>query len=123
MKLLCIGLSRTGTASLYNALKHLGYNAAHWPKSMREIAAHEACCDITVSSRFETLHLMYPDARFIYTVRNASPWVKSCLKHFQRTDNFSDLAPEQAEFVRQSELDLLGSLGPKTETELLAAHA
>lgn len=88
-KIFGIGLSRTGTKSLTIALNSLGYKAAHWKDrdintilSLEDFYYFDAVTDTCVSYMFETLYHLFPNSKFIYTIRNESDWVKSVSKHF-----------------------------------------
>ena len=67
MKVFGIGLTRTGTTSLTEGLKVLGYSAIHCPMSYKEIDSFEASTDTAVAARFEFLDLLYPESKFILT--------------------------------------------------------
>ena len=41
--------------------------------------------DIPIPARFEELEKRFPDAKFIYTARELSPWLNSCEKHFSKS--------------------------------------
>jgi hypothetical protein len=77
MKIFGIGLTRTGTTSLTQALKILGYSAVHCPMSYKEIEDHEASTDTAVAARFEFLDLLYPNSKFILTIRDLDSWIDS----------------------------------------------
>lgn len=88
-KVFGIGLSKTGTTTLHEALSQLGLQSAHWTNSMTghllgddDIPLFDALSDTSISYRFEELYYAYPDAYFIYTHRSFSGWEKSLLKHF-----------------------------------------
>jgi len=81
-KVFGIGLCRTGTTSLAQALRFLGYDCVHWPLSMKSIIEHEASCDITVSCRYKELDKLFPGSQFILTVRSEDDWVTSCMAFF-----------------------------------------
>ena len=85
-KIFGIGLSRTGTTSLAATMKLLGYSARHYPNGMKEIEEHTFCNDSPISARFEELDQLYPQSKFIYTTRNIEDWVRSCQRHFVRTE-------------------------------------
>ena len=91
-----IGLSRTGTTTLNDALKILGYKSYHlppitavepgtdkirldWPWWMSRF---DAATDMTVSVVFRELDETFPNARFIYTPRDKETWLRSCRHHF-----------------------------------------
>lgn len=77
MKIFGIGLTRTGTTSLTEALKMLGYSAVHCPMSYEEIDQHDASTDTAVAARFEFLDLLYPNSKFILTTRDLDSWIES----------------------------------------------
>lgn len=92
-KLFGIGLSRTGTTSLADALNALGYRVSHytWPHQAvqewglrRLYFAKDGGTDITVSAIFPRLDRLFPDSRFIYTERDVEPWLASVERHFAR---------------------------------------
>jgi len=104
-----IGLSRTGSDSLTNALKILGYDTCHWPRSMEELEKHEAVTDITVSCRFDELDRKYPNSKFIYTVRDMETWLRSCEKHWSRLKHLrgtNKIPP----FAEHAEIKIYGTL-------------
>jgi len=91
-KVFGIGLSRTGTTSLAEALTLLGIDTAHWtnPLTMQIISEIEfflfgACTDCSVSPEFEKLYYLYPNARLVLTRRPVEGWVRSFWKHHERT--------------------------------------
>lgn len=88
-KVFGIGLSRTGTHSLTNALKKMGLDAIHWTNPFtrdlidaKDFLCFDAFTDISVSYRFEELFDRFPDARFIYTHRDCSAWTQSVSLHY-----------------------------------------
>lgn len=97
-----IGLSKTGTTTLNEALMGLGYRALHQSPIARTDAAsghyaldwpwwmsgYDAATDLTTAAVFSDLHKMFPNARFIYTSRDKEKWLDSCRRHFTeaRTD-------------------------------------
>ena len=95
-KIFCIGLSRTGTNSLSEALSLLGYEGKHWTNEdghileWTEIEKFQYLSDTPISFVFETLYYAYPDAYFIYTVRDTTEWVKSMDNHFKWAGDFNN---------------------------------
>lgn len=90
-KIFGIGLSKTGTTSLARALGMLGFHAAHYFNDFtRELLTIEdtflfdAMTDTPVCVMFEALYYMFPNSKFIYTVRPLESWAASVTKHFQR---------------------------------------
>jgi len=89
-KVFGIGLSRTATSSLNEALEALGFHAIHWlnPHSRNLIAQEDfflfdAFTDIPVSHQFERLYHCFPNARFVYTTRSVESWEKSITLHYR----------------------------------------
>lgn len=110
MTIFCIGLSKTGTRSLHDALQILGFRSLHWGgpdlatavqrgpeiKALVETALREgrpllddleetdAYSDIeALSTRFDVLDRQYPGSRFILTVRPLDDWLESRRAHVE----------------------------------------
>lgn len=89
-----IGLSKTGTTSLNNALEILGYRAFHLPPITRVedgvvhadwpwwVYRYNALTDLTVAALHRDLARTFVNARFIYTRRDMAGWLGSCRRHF-----------------------------------------
>lgn len=77
MKVLGIGLSKTGTQSLAQALMILGFNTKHYPKNMDDFERYDALVDIPVSCRYKELDRKYPGSKFIFTNRPFADWIES----------------------------------------------
>lgn len=102
-----IGLSRTGTRSLTAALHILGVDTVHYPVSadcFRALSSGEldfqlmegfdGITDITVSPYYAQLDRMYPDAKFVLTVRDEETWLRSCQNHWTGRDAFEETPSE-----------------------------
>ena len=94
-----IGMNKTGTTSLTEALRILGFNAFHWGGStVRDLVAKalkngqpllegldptlDAFSDIHILARnYELLDEQYPGSKFILTVRPIDSWIQSRTKH------------------------------------------
>lgn len=76
-KVFGIGLSRTGTMSLTQALETLGYKTVHYPKDLSVIDKVDAATDSTVAIEFRELDRKYPGSAFILTVRKMDRWLNS----------------------------------------------
>ncbi len=107
-KIFCIGLSRTGTKSLTVALYILGYNVIHYPHdeiTFKELTQgnynfnllkdYDGISDITVSPFYSHLSKLFPNSKFILTVRNKEDWLNSFEKHWKDRPPFND--PTQTE--------------------------
>ena len=86
MKIFGIGLSRTGTTSLNEALSILGYNTLHYPYLLKifDIAHYyDALTDTPVAFSFRELDRAYPGSKFIMTTRDWRTWSNSMAKKFE----------------------------------------
>ncbi|ESQ13633.1 MAG TPA: hypothetical protein DDY14_05730 [Chromatiaceae bacterium] len=109
MKVFCVGLSKTATTSLTQALRVLGLDAVHWyatkhafrylefnaqsdSASIAEEAEididwalferHDAFADTPIARIYTALDDRFPDARFILTLRDPERWLKSFADQF-----------------------------------------
>lgn len=103
-----IGLSKTGTTTLNEALETLGYRAFHQPPIAKTdlasgsykldwpwwMSRYDAATDLTAAALFKDLHDMFPNARFIYTWRDKEKWLDSCRRYF--TDNRAERKKSKA---------------------------
>lgn len=100
-KIFGLGLSRTGTRSLTTALHILGFDPIHYPldaDTYNEIANgqydltllkhHDGITDITVAPYYAQLDKLYPDSKFILTVRDKESWLRSCENHWLNSPAF-----------------------------------
>jgi hypothetical protein len=87
MKIFGIGLTRTGTTSLTEALRILGYSAKHLPMSYDDIKMHDASTDTPVAARFPILDVFYPDSKFILTTRDKDSWIESASSLVRNNDD------------------------------------
>jgi hypothetical protein len=94
-KVFGIGLSRTGTKSLTLALNMLGFKVAHYPDdeiTLKELMAgkynfsllndFDGITDITVAPFYAQLDQLFPDSKFILTIRDKQSWLRSVAAHF-----------------------------------------
>jgi 3'-phosphoadenosine 5'-phosphosulfate (PAPS) 3'-phosphatase len=115
-KIFGIGLSKTGTTSLANALQILGYRTKDNMGVVKYAAGDlssvdldvvdtfEALTDTPIPSFYRELDARYPDSKFILTVRDSDGWLKSCKKQF--TERFAQI---QSEAHKQLFMDLYGT--------------
>lgn len=94
-----IGMGRTGTTSLADALTKLGIKTKHFPSdnsSQRELLAgkklsimkkYQALVD-GIAPFYRQLYTQYPNSRFILTVRDKSDWLVS-VKRFNHLRDHS----------------------------------
>jgi hypothetical protein len=87
-----IGLSKTGTTSLAEALTMVGVPTLHLPdkglmlagRFSEALAGYRGATDISVSFCFEALDAAYPGSRFVLTMRDRDTWVESVEAHMHR---------------------------------------
>lgn len=115
-KIFGVGLSKTGTTSLANALQILGYSVrdnmgvTRYAKDdlssvdVDVVDAFDALTDTPIPSFYRQLDALYPGSRFILTVRDTEGWLKSCKKQF--TQRFAEL---QTDAHKQLFVDLYGT--------------
>jgi hypothetical protein len=88
MKVLGIGMGRTGTQSLAKALEILGYRAKHCPQfylddegslcvSQEDIARFDALTDEPCILVYKDVDRQYPGSKFVLTVREIGSWLRS----------------------------------------------
>jgi hypothetical protein len=98
-----IGLSRTGTTSLAEALCILGIKTIHYPdddKTYAELRSgnynlsilneYQAVIDIPVAPYYAQLDKLYPDSKFILTIRDEESWLRSIESYFGLLEKWWD---------------------------------
>jgi len=110
-KIFGIGLPRTGTASLSEALTILGYKTRHYPKYIDRARQYDALVDSPVCNCYIELDQKYPNSKFILTTREINRWLSSCKKASKRF-KWHSLNPDGrcGPEVYQSHMDLFGSV-------------
>lgn len=96
-KIFCIGFQKTGTSSLGDALRHLGYSviggrgtydpniaqtATRWVD--RYLPRHDAFRDNPWAILYEYLDRKCPGSRFILTQRDSASWIASVVGSFEK---------------------------------------
>jgi len=103
MRIVGLGLSRTGTSSLARALETLGYRTSHFmdgvapsqwlsrmsgvrpsPSLAEMYREFDAACDIPAACFFREFAGEFPDCLFILTIRPAETWLNSMQRHCER---------------------------------------
>jgi hypothetical protein len=93
-----IGLSKTGTTSLFVALDRLGYRAGTYRHlrglglegwfrgdfSIDYLGEYDALTDLPVAVYYPELDRRYPGSKFILTIRDMDSWLESARIHFSR---------------------------------------
>jgi hypothetical protein len=104
-KIFGIGFYKTGTTTLYDALRTLGYHTVNGDKPgsypgaddgarmIQQIDAgdfrlstfemFDAFTDNPYFRIWREIYALYPDARYILTVRDEDAWIASCVKFFR----------------------------------------
>lgn len=88
-KVFGIGLSKTGTSSLQEALNDFGYVGLHNPhpyRVMEQATVFNSLTDTPVVLYWQALRCQYPGAGFILTVRQMASWLDSCEAHWNSTN-------------------------------------
>lgn len=76
-KVFCIGLGKTGTTSLKEALGILGYRLIRLPLDWQGISDFDAALPGVSAAMYPELDAAYPGSKFILTVRDVDGWLKS----------------------------------------------
>jgi Sulfotransferase domain len=110
-KVFGLGLSKTGTSSLGEALNQLGIRTIHYPFDARTYAEltggvyrlslleeYQAVVDIPVAPFYPQLDACYPGSKFILTVRDREAWLRSAELHWQLMEQWWDRFPEFRRF-------------------------
>lgn len=104
-RIFCIGFYKTGTTTLFEALKLLGYRTVNGDKPgsypgaddgatlIRQIDAgdfrlptfdlFDAFTDNPYFRIWREIHAQFPDARYILTVRDEQRWIDSCVRFYR----------------------------------------
>lgn len=78
-----IGLSKTGTMSLHEALNLLRLRVLIAGVSLPQDTDFDAATHEMIAVHFEDLDRVYPGSRFIYTVRDKDEWLRSIRRHWR----------------------------------------
>lgn len=119
-KIFVIGLSKTGTTSLHQALLILGRSSVHWTNPVtcrlldaQDLVLFDACSDTGISYQFERLYYAFPNARFIHTQRPVESWQRSFVRHYQHMrfgESFADMQARTGKLRKGSyglEMDMI----------------
>jgi hypothetical protein len=99
-----IGMHKTGTVSLHEALGRLGLDSAHWVGPWWARAIYEevmvgsgrsktlersyALSDLPLALIFRQLDVAYPGSKFILTMRNETDWLMSVETHWSEANEW-----------------------------------
>jgi hypothetical protein len=110
-KVFGLGLSKTGTSSLGDALNRLGVRTIHYPfdeRTLEELRggnyrlsvleAFQGIVDIPVAPFYAQLDALYPHSKFILTVRERESWLRSCEVHWRLMSEWRENFPQFKRF-------------------------
>ncbi len=80
-KVFGIGLSKTGTTSLNDALSLLGIPSIHLPRSIEQVEEYDGATDTPIALAYKELDLKYPGSKFVLTIRESDSWLNSHQAH------------------------------------------
>jgi hypothetical protein len=118
-----VGLHKTGTTSLHEALRILGYDSAHWKsahwakaiwREMREqgrsvtLERSFALTDLPIPLLYRELDKAYPGSKFILTVRDEGKWLASVRNHWRYETNRFRAQWDSDPFTHRIHRDLYG---------------
>ncbi|HKV11291.1 MAG TPA: sulfotransferase [Thermoanaerobaculia bacterium] len=96
MKVFGLGLSKTGTSSLAEALNQLGLRTIHYPSDestfdglrsgryrLPILEEYQGAVDIPIAPFYPQLDAEYPGSRFILTIRDPESWLRSVELHWE----------------------------------------
>ncbi|WP_448569005.1 sulfotransferase family protein [Thalassotalea ganghwensis] len=76
-KIFIIGLPRTGTTSICEAMLKLGFSVAHTAYTQQTFNNAQVLADTPIFHDFELLDQYYPNSKFILLTRDLSLWLPS----------------------------------------------
>jgi hypothetical protein len=113
-KVFGLGLSKTGTSSLGEALNILGIKTIHWPHDQRTydelrnanfrlsiLEEYQGIADIPVAPYYAQLDRIYPNSKFILTVRDEDSWLRSAETHWRLMTETSGARGPETELERE----------------------
>jgi len=122
-KVFGLGLSRTGTTSLGKALNQLGIKTIHYPHDrvtydqlaqgeyrLSILEVYQGIVDITVAPFYAQLDDVYPESKFILTVREKTSWLNSIRNHNLMALEMMDREPQFKEFTEFISACVYGAL-------------
>lgn len=122
-KVFGLGLSKTGTSSLGEALNQLGIATLHYPCDAQTYAElrsgvyqlsilreYQALVDIPVAPYYAQLDQHYPGSKFILTTRSIDAWLRSIELHWQLMMVWWENYPEFKRFTEFISAAVYGSI-------------
>lgn len=124
MKIIGIGLNKTGTTSLHEAVQMLGFTSLHWGGGHWDDVVHASLMDrepvlsrlperdayfdiatLTWPSLLPLIERQYPGSKFIVSVRDMDEWVESRRRHVQRNREARARGEYHGTFLDIDEMD------------------
>jgi hypothetical protein len=122
-KVFGLGLSKTGTSSLGEALTLLGITTIQYPHDRKTLAElrsgnyklsileeYQGVVDISVAPYYAQLDRVYPASKFILTVRDNHSWLRSIEAHWRSIGARMNKDPQYKEFTEFIWACVYGSL-------------
>jgi glycosyltransferase involved in cell wall biosynthesis len=106
-KILGIGLPGTGADLLSNALNGLGIKTIHLPQNLELINDVDGATDLPVTLAYRELDRIYPNSKFILTIRDIDDWLKSQEIQHQKVERMGD--GRVPDWVRELHIQCYGS--------------
>ncbi len=123
-KVFGLGLSKTGTSSLAEALNLLGIRTIHYPSDestfecLRDgryrlpiLEEYQGAVDIPVAPFYAQLDAEYPGSRFVLTIRDPEPWLRSVELHWRLMMDWWENYPDFKRFQGFISARVYGSVG------------
>ncbi len=124
IKVFGLGLSKTGTTSLGDALNLLGIKTIHYPfdsntynelrsgnYNLSILKKYQAIVDTPVAPFYAQLDKVFPGSKFILTVREIESWLRSIKKHREVMGKRKSSNPDFERFREFMGAVVYGSLG------------
>ena len=95
-KIVVVGMQRTGTTTMGEALLILGYSVLATPnqknaikivefgasEALKQLSPFDACQDLPWLKLYKEIDQEFPNSKFIATMRDETSWMSSMLTHF-----------------------------------------
>jgi Sulfotransferase domain len=115
-KVFGIGLNKTGTSSLHEALSALGYTSLHFAGPERAALIrravaerkpllhyldprYDAFSDTPITNYFYLADVQYPGSKFILTVRDLDDWLDSRRRHVEKNQRKRAMGQYEGKFL------------------------
>ena len=85
-KIIGLGLSKTGTTSLNQALNELGFTSVHYHIDPSILERRDAITDIPAIPYYKELDRKYPRSKFVLTIRGIYSWLAAVKRNFARNN-------------------------------------